>query len=57
MTPQSRIGSKHNVQSVSPINSGNKVGNLSVQDIHNFNSQEVPESALKSPTMLKSVLD
>ena len=57
MTPISITGSKHDVSSVSPIKGGHKIINLSVQDHYNFNSQEVPESALKSPTMLSSVLD
>ena len=46
-----------NVNSVSPIKNNKKSSNLSIQNQYNYNSQEVPESALKSPTMLKTVLD
>ena len=38
MTPQSIIGSRHNVNSVSPVKNGHKAGNLSMQEHYNYNS-------------------
>lgn len=38
-TPQSVIGSRNNVSSVSPVKSGHKAGSLSMQELYNYNSQ------------------